>query len=52
LNRDPATGKEYRTNKGKHGWKGLRCSDAEHEARRAEAEKFAAALKSKKGGKP
>jgi putative DNA primase/helicase len=23
-NRDPATGKDYRTNKGKHGWKGLR----------------------------
>jgi putative DNA primase/helicase len=24
LNRDPETGREYRTNKGKHGWKGLR----------------------------
>jgi putative DNA primase/helicase len=24
LNRDPVTGKDYRTNKGKHGWKGLR----------------------------
>jgi putative DNA primase/helicase len=23
-NRDPATGKDYRTNKGKHAWKGLR----------------------------
>lgn len=48
LNHDPATGKEYRTNKGKKGWKGLRLlSDAEREA---SARKFSEIWKAKKGG--
>jgi putative DNA primase/helicase len=53
LNRDPATGKDYRTNKGKHGWKGLRLrTDAGSEAGPEEAQKTQARPKSRQGGTP
>jgi putative DNA primase/helicase len=49
LNRDPATGKEYRTNKGKHAWKGLwLLSDAAGEATHADAQRFRAKTKESK----
>lgn len=55
LNHDPATGKEYRTNKGKKGWKGLRLlSDAEREARQKVIANMEANMKANmkaKGGK-
>jgi len=53
-NRDPATGKEYRTNKGKHGWKGLRLRSEEVlDKVRESLEQLAAKgrANSKKGGK-
>jgi putative DNA primase/helicase len=50
LNRDPATGKEYRTNLGKHAWKGLRLrSEAVREGLRASVEKLQAGTKERAG---
>lgn len=44
LNHDPATGKEYRTSKGKHGWKGLRLR------KDGVGERVVSRLKTKNGG--